>query len=158
VEDLIPVTTYVPASRVVDFQQKAALWVANVERRDDGTDGTSRYNDRWDADQRPDWTTEDAEFAKFVHSKLANGSVSGRALAYMAHHPDAPLPGSTLAIALELDSDSDDVTGSRQIAGCWGHLGRYCEEWQRPLPFRWSEDKGYWVTTATGEVLKQAGF
>jgi len=156
-EDLIPVTTFVPQSRVVDFQRQAAIWVANPDAPET-VELTSRFNDRWQADRRPDWTADDLELAQFLHKKLWDRSVSGRALSWMAHHPNTPTPGGALAVELGLVADPTDVKGFRQIAGCWGHLGRYCEEWKRPIPFQFSDDKGYWITAATAEVLKKAGF
>jgi hypothetical protein len=157
-EDLIPVTTFVPQSRVLDFQRRAAAWVADPDPHLEGDTQPARFNDRWEADRRPDWTTDETELAEFLHKKLWNRSVSGRALTFMTHHPDEPFTGGALAVELGLVTDPHEIKGFRQIAGCWGHLGRYCEERKRPIPFQFSDDKGYWITAATAEVLKKAGF
>ncbi|MDZ4825971.1 MAG: hypothetical protein SGJ13_05825 [Actinomycetota bacterium] len=159
-DELIPVTTYVPKSKLVAFQVKAAVWASQAEGTapPDNELASSRYNDRWPADQRPDWSADESELAKFVHKKLHERSVSGRALSFMANHPDAPMLGRALAVELGLADDESDATGHQQIAGCWGHLGRYCEGWRHPIPFRFSEEDGYWVTAKTAQVLKSAGF
>jgi hypothetical protein len=159
-DELIPVTTYVPKSKLMDFQVKAAVWAAQETEPEssESVPTPGRYNDRWEADRRPDWSDDELELARFLHKKLNDRSVSGRALSFMAHHPDAPISGGALAVALGLTASADDVTGHRQVAGCWGHLGRYCESWRRPIPFRFSEEDGYWVTARTAAVLKEAGF
>jgi hypothetical protein len=76
----------------------------------------------------------------------------------MAHHPDTRFTGGELAVVLGLAKEVNDVSGHRKVAGCWGHLGRYCEERKRPIPFQFREPDGYWITERTANVLIEAGF
>jgi hypothetical protein len=156
-EELVPVTTYVPRSRVAAFQLHVAQWVSTDP---EALPAPARSETgRPPSDQRPDWGADELEVARLLNKKLAVDSVARRALGYLADRPGSPMSPGALAVALDLATDEDDLTGRRQVAGCWGHVGRYCAAaGDTPLPFQWNEEHGYWVTQPTAEILKQAGF
>src|SRR5689334_10111632 len=113
-KELVPVTTYVPRGRVAAFQLYAAQWVSTAK---EPPSRPSRPATRPASDERPDWGTGQLELARLIRKKM-DGSVAARALSYMANRPGIPLSAGALAVALDLASDEQDVTGWRRIAGC----------------------------------------
>lgn len=148
-QDLLPVTTFVPRRLVAAFQLMAAEWVAGGERSE------KVVVDRVATDKRPDWTADELELAAHIGKKLAVESVARRALLYLADHAGVRLQGGKLAVELGLSNDPHDLAGMRKVAGCWGHVGRYCVQAGKELPFQWNAEDGYWVTAGTAEVLRR---
>jgi hypothetical protein len=140
--DLVAVTTWVPARHVMDFQTGAATLLAQLssgslaEPTDEWpialADAVAERRDAWD---NPRWSDDDGDRAAWVKARIDPGSPSGSILRALVTSPDG-VKGGDLARTAGIEPIS--------VPSCFGALSSHTRRVRRrPM---WEADRvgGVW--------------